>query len=75
MSYQSFHSFYLELVKKILKASFVGWVDVKNEKFLKVVIDGKTRPLIPFKGEITEATYEDLIDKLLGREKIKENEI
>lgn len=63
MPYQSYNSFYLELIKKILKASFVGWVFEKGGKFLKVVVNKKEH-LIPFKGEVTQSTYEDLIKKL-----------
>lgn len=73
MSYQSYHSFYLDLIKKIVKASFVGWVEVKGEKFLRVIIN-KDEKLLPFpaKKEITEETYTDLIEKLTKQNEQKE---
>jgi len=69
MPYQTYNSFYLELIKKILKASFVGWVEQKQEKFLRVVIN-KQEKMIPFPSGklVTEETYEDLIDKLTKNE-------
>lgn len=67
MPYQSYNIFYLELIKKILKASFVGWIEIKDKKVLKFVINKKEH-LIPFIGEITEHTYTDLIDKLTNNE-------
>lgn len=63
MPYQNYNTFYLEFIKKILKASFVSWVDIKKEKALKVVVNKKEH-LIPFSGEVTEETYKDLIEKL-----------
>ena len=63
MSYQTFHSFYLELIKKILKASFVGWQEDMGKKSLRVVVNKKEH-IIPFEGNVTEGTYKDLITKL-----------
>ena len=63
MPYQSYHSFYLELIQKVLKASFVGWLEDTGKKSLRVVVDKKEHN-IPFEGNITEETYKDLIDKL-----------
>lgn len=63
MSYQTFHNFYLELIKKILKASFVGWQEEKGKKSLRVVVNKKEH-IIPFEGNVTQGTYEDLITKL-----------
>lgn len=67
MPYQNYNTFYLELIKKILKASFVGWVEIKEQKVLKVIVNKKEH-LIPFTGEVTEETYTDLIDKLTQNE-------
>jgi|TARA_R110000782_G_scaffold201763_1_gene290383 hypothetical protein len=65
MPYQSYHSFYLTLIQKIVKASFVGWVDEKGVKSLKMVIIGVKEPkYLPFEGNITQDTYTDLIEKL-----------
>ena len=71
MAYQTFHSFYLDLIKRMVKASFVGWVEQKGEKFLRVIIN-KEENLLPFpvNKEITEETYTDLIDKLTAKNEV-----
>jgi len=62
------HSKYLNIVKKILKADFVGWVTEKDKKSLKVKV-GKNVHILPMEGtEINEETYRDLINKLLAPE-------
>lgn len=61
------HSHYLNIVKRILKADFVGWVEEKDKKSLKVKIKGKEF-ILPFEGEITHETYSDLIKNLLNKE-------
>lgn len=69
MSYKNYHSFYLTLIQKILKASFVGWVEEKGNKSLKIVKDKVVKELpFPNNAEITEETYKDLIDKLVPNE-------
>lgn len=58
-------SFYLEKIKSLLKADFVGWVTQGQDKFLRVKV-GKNDHLVPLIGtEINEKTYDDLITKML----------
>ena len=60
------HSYYLNIIKRILKASFVGWIEEKGNKSLRVIIKGKDH-LIPLEGgEIGHETYTDLIKNLLA---------
>lgn len=62
----NYHSKYLSLIKRILKADFVGWVNEKNVNFLRVKV-GKNEHFLPFEGgEITEDTYKRLIEELLN---------
>lgn len=59
-------SFYLERIKALLKADFVGWVTQGQDKFLRVKV-GKNDHLVPLIGkEVNEATYNDLISKILS---------
>lgn len=59
------HSFYLDKIKDILKADFVGWVTEGEKKSLRVKVKNKEH-LLPLEGElINEETYKDLIRKLL----------
>lgn len=59
------HSFYLNMIKRLLKASYVGWELEGNKKTLKVNIQGKSFPMQLSDGDITENTYRDLINQLL----------
>lgn len=67
------HSKYLNIVKKLLKADFVGWITEGNKKSLRVKV-GVNEHLLPLEGEeINEETYRDLINKILAPpEKFKE---
>lgn len=59
------HSLYLDKVKKLLKADFVGWVTQGETKLLRVKINNKEHYL-PLEGEeINEETYMHLIRNLL----------
>lgn len=60
------HNYYLNVIKKMLNASFVGWVTEKNSKTLLVKVNGKSLPLPLEGGEITEETYRRLILELIG---------
>jgi len=59
------HSKYLEIVKKLLKADFVGWITEKDKKSLKIKV-GKNVHILPLEGEINEDTYKDLVRKILA---------
>lgn len=62
------HSFYLNKVKQILKADFVGWVTEGDKRSLRVKVKDKEH-FLPLEGEeINEETYRDLIQKLLSPE-------
>jgi len=62
------HSHYLGIIKRILKASFVGWETYKDKRSLKVKIQGKDF-LLPLEGEeINHETYNHLIKELLSTE-------
>lgn len=62
------HSHYLGIVKRILKASFVGWETYKDKKSLKVKVQGKTFSLPLVGEEINHETYSHLIKELLNKE-------
>lgn len=65
------HNYYLSVIKKLLKASFVGWVTNKNNKALRVVVNKKEH-LLPLEGEIGHGTYTELIKELLRNEERNE---
>jgi hypothetical protein len=63
------HNYYLNTLKKLLGASFVGWVTEKETKYLKVTIKGKSFQ-IPFDGgDIGHESYTNLINSFLTLEK------
>lgn len=71
------HNYYLNLIKKLLNASFVGWINEKNSKYLLITINNNNLKL-PFKGgdEITEKAYKDLINTIInenGNDTIRES--
>jgi predicted transcriptional regulator len=59
------HSTYLNHIKKLLSASFVGWEQIKDKKQLKIVLKEGVF-ILPFEeGKIiTEDTYKDLIQNI-----------
>lgn len=61
------HNYYLNIIRRMLKASFVGWVTRKDKKSLKVVVNKKEH-LLPLEGEIGHETYTELIKELLRNE-------
>lgn len=72
------HNYYLTTIKKMLGASFVGWVQDRNGKYLKITVKGNTTNL-PFQGGeiIGEESYRKLINDILksfgyGGEEIQE---
>lgn len=66
------HSRYLNLIKRILKADFVGWVMDKDKKSLRVKVGGNDH-LLPLEGElINKDTYEQLIKQLVTDEQTGE---
>lgn len=60
------HSYYLNIIKKLMGASFVAWVQDKEGKYLKIVVNKKSMSL-PFKGGdiIGEQSYKNLITEIL----------
>ena len=60
------HNYYLNVIKKMLNASFVGWVTEKDSKTLFVKVNGKSHPLPLDGGDITEETYRRLILELMN---------
>ena len=62
------HNYYLNVIKKMLNASFVGWVTEKDSKTLLVKVNGKSLPLPLEGGDITEETYRRLILELICNE-------
>lgn len=71
------HNTYLDAIKKLLSASFVGWVQEKDKKSLRVIIN-KKELFLPFEGGnlITEESYKQLIKDIIntnnGRETVQE---
>ena len=63
------HSFYLNIVKRILRASYVGWVTEKDKKYLRVVVKG-TEHQLPIEEEIRHETYAKLIKELTTDEQL-----
>ena len=43
------HNFYLNVIKRMLGASFVGWITEKDKKTLMVKVQGNSHPL-PLEG-------------------------
>ena len=62
------HNHYLNTIKRLLGASFVGWVNEKDKKYLKVTIN-KQNITLPFEGGaiISEDSYKDLIKNIVGQ--------
>lgn len=60
------HNYYLNLIKKLLGASFVGWVNEKDGKHLKIVVNKQTMAL-PFEGGeiIGKESYINLIKEIV----------
>jgi hypothetical protein len=60
------HNYYLNIIKKLLRASFVGWVTDKQGKYLKIVVNKNTMAL-PFEGGdiIGEESYKNLIREII----------
>lgn len=60
------HSHYCNIIRRILKASFVGWIQEGNKQFLRIIVNKKEH-LMPLEGgEIGEETYKRLINELLS---------
>lgn len=60
------HSRYLTLIKRLLNADFVGWVDDKSKLSLKVKVGKNIHFLHLYGGDtINEETYNRLINELL----------
>jgi hypothetical protein len=61
------HNYYLNTLKKLLGASFVGWVTEKEDKYLKITVEGKSFT-VPFSGgDIGHESYTNLINSFLNR--------
>jgi hypothetical protein len=61
------HNYYLNVLKKLLGASFVGWVTEKDNQYLKVTVSGKSFS-IPFSGgEVGHESYKNLINSFLEK--------
>ena len=60
------HNQYLNAIKKLLGASFVGWEQEKNKKQLKITVK-KNNIYLPFQGGelITEDSYKKLIKDII----------
>ena len=60
------HNQYLNTIKKLLGASFVGWEQEKNKKQLKITVK-KNNIYLPFQGGdlITEDSYKKLIKDII----------
>ena len=60
------HNQYLSAIKRLLQASFVGWIQEKNKKYLKVTVK-KQDIFLPFEGGdlITEDSYKKLIKDII----------
>ena len=60
------HNQYLNAIKKLLGASFVGWEQEKNKKQLKITVK-KNNIYLPFQGGelITEDSYKQLIKDII----------
>ena len=60
------HNQYLNAIKKLLGASFVGWEQEKNNKQLKITVK-KNNIYLPFQGGdlITEDSYKKLIKDII----------
>lgn len=59
------HNKYLNIIRRITGASFVGWISEKDKKSLKVTIKGVESHLPLIGTDITQGTYAQLINHLL----------
>ena len=62
------HSFYTNLIKRLIKASFVGWEREKDKSYLRINTKDGRKLLVPFNGnieDVTEMTYKDLIQNII----------
>jgi hypothetical protein len=59
------HNYYLNIVRKITGASFVGWITENDKKSLRVTIKGVENNLPLIGNEITLQTYAQLINGLI----------
>ena len=71
------HNQYLNAIKKLLGASFVGWEQEKSKKQLKITVK-KNNIRLPFEGGdlITEDSYKQLIKDIIesyGGDTIRES--
>ena len=71
------HNQYLNSIKRLLGASFVGWEQEKNKKQLKITVK-KNNIYLPFEGGdlITEDSYKKLIKDIIksyGGDAIRES--
>lgn len=66
----SLHSHYCNIIRRMLKASFVGWVQENEKNSLRVVINKKEHYLPLEGGPIGEETYQKLIKELLNNEQV-----
>lgn len=59
------HSIYLNKVKELLKADFVGWITEGDKKVLRVKVKNKEH-FLPLEGDvINQETYMHLIRNLI----------
>jgi len=62
------HSFYTNLIKRLIKASFVGWEREKDKSYLRINTKDGRKLIVPFNGnveDVTEITYKDLIQNII----------
>jgi len=66
MLHPKVHSYYLNIIKEMLKASFVGWVEDRKGKYLKIIVN-KNVMALPFEGGdvIGEESYKKLINDII----------
>jgi hypothetical protein len=68
ISNTNIHSFYTNLIKRLIKAPFVGWERKKDKSYLRINTKDGRKLIVPFNGnieDVTEITYKELIQNII----------
>ena len=62
------HIFYTNLIKRLIKASFVGWEQENGQNYLRINTKDRRKLIVPFNGtieDISELSYKQLIQDII----------
>lgn len=75
MNKNNIHIFYTNLIKRLIKASFVGWERENGQNYLRINTKDRRKLIVPFNGnveDITELSYKKLIEDILQTNETRE---